>query len=430
MGATLSGWAARARGRSTFAVGVTTLAGGTAASQAILILVSPLLTRLYQPDDLGGLGLFVSLLGLGAVATSLRYERAIASAADGREAAGLALISLALIAPTSILATLFALALAQGSLFGLQGLPPLVIAGLAPALALSGVGQVLRNWLIREQSFGTLAQLQIRQSVARSILQVGLGVASTGMAGLVVGDMLGRAVGIARPGLDAWRAGRQRLPRLEKAHLASVMRRYAKFPLLAMPSSLIDALAAVLPVPLIAQLYGLESAGLFVLVQRVLAVPVQLFGTSVGDVFHGRLATYAREMPEHAMPLLAKTGLLLAALALPPLVIVVLAGPDLFRLLFGSAWTGAGLLAAAVVPWTFGQLVVSPLSRAVFVYQGQEAKLAFDIARLVAVVSVILAAHGAGADVVRAVTLLSIVQALAYGVYLGLLVRLVRRGLP
>ena len=53
------------------------LLGGTAGSQFLLILASPLLTRLYEPDQFGVLALFVSLIGLLSVIASARYELAI-----------------------------------------------------------------------------------------------------------------------------------------------------------------------------------------------------------------------------------------------------------------------------------------------------------------------------------------------------------------
>lgn len=49
--------------RSSFARNVAVLAGGTAVGQAIVVLASPILTRLYTPEDFGVLAVYTSFLG-------------------------------------------------------------------------------------------------------------------------------------------------------------------------------------------------------------------------------------------------------------------------------------------------------------------------------------------------------------------------------
>ncbi|MGQ9623675.1 MAG: lipopolysaccharide biosynthesis protein, partial [Candidatus Caldatribacteriaceae bacterium] len=63
--------------RGRFGRSVLLLAGGTALGQAVTVLVSPILTRLYSPEDFGVFGVYASLLGIVAVIASLRYEYAI-----------------------------------------------------------------------------------------------------------------------------------------------------------------------------------------------------------------------------------------------------------------------------------------------------------------------------------------------------------------
>lgn len=47
--------------KNRFARSVSILAGGTAAGQAIVVLASPLLTRLYSPEDFGLLAVYAAL---------------------------------------------------------------------------------------------------------------------------------------------------------------------------------------------------------------------------------------------------------------------------------------------------------------------------------------------------------------------------------
>ena len=50
---------------------------GTMIAQAVPVLVSPVLTRLYSPAELGNLALFVSIINVAGTVIAGRYEMAI-----------------------------------------------------------------------------------------------------------------------------------------------------------------------------------------------------------------------------------------------------------------------------------------------------------------------------------------------------------------
>ena len=52
---------------------------GTMIAQAVPVLVSPVLTRLYSPAELGNLALFVSIINVAGTVIAGRYEMAILS---------------------------------------------------------------------------------------------------------------------------------------------------------------------------------------------------------------------------------------------------------------------------------------------------------------------------------------------------------------
>ena len=62
------------------------LSGGTLLGQLLLVLVSPLLTRLYVPAEFGVLAVFMSLNGILGGIASLRYEHGVIAARDEADA--------------------------------------------------------------------------------------------------------------------------------------------------------------------------------------------------------------------------------------------------------------------------------------------------------------------------------------------------------
>jgi hypothetical protein len=106
--------------------------------------------------------------------------------------------------------------------------------------------------------------------------------------------------------------------------------------------------------------------------------------------------------------------------------VAVLGGP-LFGIVFGPTWRDAGVMAGLLAPWFLAALTVSPLARIVVVYQGQGSKLIYDVASVIAVFGGILGAFRAGLGWEAAILAFALLQTVAYAIYLGVLIRLIRR---
>ena len=83
---------------------VVVLMTGSAFGQLLVLAASPLLTRLYTPEDFGVLGVFTALLMIFGIAVSLRYELAIPLAEDDARMVNLLALSLVL---TLLVSSLF-----------------------------------------------------------------------------------------------------------------------------------------------------------------------------------------------------------------------------------------------------------------------------------------------------------------------------------
>lgn len=416
---------ARTTGRGAFGRSVLLLAGGTIGAQLVTVAVSPLLTRMYSPAELGQLGLCIAFVSTVAAGLSLRYEAAIVSQTNNADAARLAIAATVIVpfVAAGVSAVLYALVSLR--LAGFGELPVFAVPAVAATLVLAGWSGVLRFWLVRRQEFGPVNGLTMAQSAGRAATQIAGGLAGAGLGGLLIADVVGRAASLVRAGPEA---GRQ-MWRLARPVSYPATRRLLwanrDFPLLAMPSSVLDSLAVALPLPLVAAFYGVESAGFYALVQRVLALPVSVIGAAVSDAFYARLSGYSRDAPERGRPLLLRTAVVLGAVGIPFAAAVVLLAPSLFAMLFGARWEAAGTLAVVMVPWMMAQLVVSPVSRAVFVYGGQRQKLGYDVLAVTAVLVSLWLSARLSLSLVGAVALLSALEAICYGLYFAMLLRLV-----
>ena len=407
---------------------VALLSGGAVLGQLITAAVSPLLTRLFEPADFGALGLFTSFMLVASVGLSLRYDTAVPTPRSDHEAARLTVSALLIVVPVATLTSLIYAALILAGVAGFGGLPWWTAAAMPIGLVAFGAVSVLRYWAIRRGTFGVIAELSVVQSGGRAATQVFLGVAGVGAGGLMAGEVVGRVVGIARlirttlgdisVLVERWWAPKEAF---------ALLARYRAFPLFGLPSSLLNALALYLPVPVTVALYGPEAAGALLVVQRVVTLPLAVIGSSVADVFHSRAAR-AASRGETLHRLAAHHAAIMFLIGLVPTAALVALARPLFPVIFGPEWVEAGVIATAMAPWALAQFVTYPLSRAVLVLEAQRLKLAFDAVSLVAVVVALpVARRVLELDAVEAISLLALVQALLYVGLLALLWHIVSR---
>jgi O-antigen/teichoic acid export membrane protein len=401
------------------------LAGGTALGQGLVVLTLPLVSRLYTPEEMGKYGLYTAFVGTATIAASLLYEAAIVAARDDDEAAHLTLLALAIATLTVPTATLGLYVLIRFNLLGFGLLPIKTVFLTLIALLLSTAFRALRYWLIRNNHFAVISKVTMLQGGVQSLSQVGLGLLQFDWLGLLLSDILGRGFGLGRMLNQSWQDLARLVWPVSLSRLGTVAAQYSKFPRYSLPSSLIDVLSISLTVPLLTQLYGPVAGGYFVLAQRALALPVGLLSSSTADAFHNQVASYAHHDPSKLKGFFLQTARTLALIGLFPALVLVFLGPRLFGWVFGATWVESGLLAAVMAPCSLAGLVVSPLSRIVFVLSGQQWKLLYDASAFAALVLAIFGGSMMGLPLTGSVALLSGLNILAYGIYFWVLLRIV-----
>jgi len=403
------------------------IATGSAIAQAIPVVLTPVLTRLYTPAEIGLLGLYTAFISFATNATTLGYSQAIVSGRDDEEGADLAVISSLIVLPMSLIGAAILLILVRGNWLGYGELPIWTTIAMAVSLILSGLYFTLRYWLVRVGEYRVISTATVAQSVGRMATQIVTGLAGFGWLGLALGEVIGRASGLGRMWRQMSSSFTVAASGITPSRIRIAAQRYWKFPALTAPSSMLNSLALVLPVPLITMMFGVTDAGHFTIASRVMQLPVAFIGVSVGDVFHSKLAQVSREQPERAEGLLAKVSGSLFLIGIVPLLIVAFFGSSLFSTILGEEWAKAGSIASVLVPWVLFQFAVSPVSRVVQIYQGQEYKFLFDVAAICGVLGSISLGGYRDWSLLVTCSLLGWTQAIVYGLYFTLLLRTVRK---
>jgi O-antigen/teichoic acid export membrane protein len=366
---------------------------GAALGQLIVLAASPLVTRLYTPEDFGALGVFSALLGILGIAVSLRYELAIPLAEDAVSVVNLLALSLlvALLLSSLIGVMLWFWGDVITGWLNAEALRPLLWL-LPVGLLAVGCNQAFTHWAIRRQAFGRITRTEISRSLGRVVAQIGLGFFALGPFGLLVGQIIGQSAGITTLGLALYRSEGRTLRAIRFRRMVQMTARFVNLPTLASGAALLENGGRLGPALLVAALYGVEVAGWFALAQKMLQMPV-LLSTAVARVYLSEAPRRARAGGEGMYALFKGTTWRLLAFGMLSLGLVVIAGPQLFALVFGSVWAEAGRYAQFLAFMFLGQLVVSPIAQTLTVLERQGLQLSWHTLRVGTLLLVFLAAH-------------------------------------
>ena len=193
-------------GEAVFLRRVIVLLSGSVLAQALPIIIAPLLTRIFSPEDIGLWGLYAAAASIGGIFVTMRYEAAILLPRENSDAAAIVLFSLG----SSLLFTLLFFSMLfsnNGEILTLVGLGP--IKSFWPwipiGIAATAFFQILSVWSIRAVRFSNLAFARIHQATAGAVLQVGVGLINTNAVALLGGQVIGQLLGISTMLKDLWR---------------------------------------------------------------------------------------------------------------------------------------------------------------------------------------------------------------------------------
>lgn len=347
---------------------------GTAVAQAVSLVMTVVLARLYTPGEFGQLAAYTAVAGVVVAVAALRYDMAVMLPRRDEEALSLARLAWWCVVGTSLAASVVAV-LARplaARWWGPDVAAWLPLVGLT-TLLMAGT-EVFKSWFNRTSQYRVIAVNQAEQQVGLTGAQLALGLAGLGgLPGLVIGHTAGQLLAFVNLGRQAPQL-RRRLPPGAPS-LGQVARRYRRMPLLSAPNALVDAVR-LNGIQMLIATYSVAELGQFQMAWRVLDAPLILINGAVARVFFQRLATV---VPGEMTPLVRGLVRRAVMIGVGPFALIYLLSPWIFPFLFGASWDSAGEFARALTPWLFMLLITSPVSNLFVVTEHQDWLLAFSV---------------------------------------------------
>jgi len=356
-----------------FSRGVALLTGGNVIGQIITIAASPILTRLYTPEEMGVLAVYISITSILTVILSLRYETAVALPESGREALALVRLSLAMVFIVSCVVGGVIIAFRE-PIAGYFNVPEL--ADFLYLIPLSGmlIGSfmVFRVWCVRVHAFKMVGKARIKQVLSSLAIQIAA--APLGAVALIGGQLANQGAGTFSLGRKAM--SDPEMSTITFSDMKRVLIRYRKFPLVNTWASLLSRISLQFPTLFFAAMFGPAAAGIYALANRTLKAPSAAINSAINSVFLTAAAEAAHK--QALKPLILDTHKHLAMAIVPSLLLVSLLAPDVFGVIFGQQWAVAGDYARWMTLLVYCTIVVTPFMGLFAVLERQGIGLLFQ----------------------------------------------------
>ncbi|MCX7993330.1 MAG: lipopolysaccharide biosynthesis protein [Fimbriimonadales bacterium] len=406
--------------RNSFARSVFWLAAGTAVAQGLFVLASPLLSRLYTPQQFGEFAAFMATASLLLPLATLRYEAAIPLPEDNRDAAALVLLCLIL---SCICGCLFSLLLLvpimMSRVHSLLGLSTSIWLWIPVSLVLISAYQTMSFWATRQKEYQRLSQTRIYQGVVGTAAMFGLGWLNLGTVGLITGEIVARSAGAA----TLARSILSSIAPFKLPHLKEQAKRYRRFAFIGLPDALLGAAVLHMSPLLILTLFGGTEAGWFGVVNRLISAPVGLVGYAAAQAFLGHAAATYRQGESMADLTFDTLRWLASRFLVPFIVFGMILIPIGILTLYAPQWHAAAWLAIPVCLGQLGGLIVSPLSHLLNILHKQHILLLWNLGRVLGMLMIWGSVIYAQLTLSATVWAIALLHTAAYLLLLGIILK-------
>lgn len=335
------------------------LSSSSAFMMFLPLVVTPILSRIYTPEDYGEWGVFSSLLYIVSAFILLSYENTIVKTNDDKEVPSLIVLCLIVMGIILLgLLCVFFIGEAVGIEFFLDFpcIPYLIIV-----LFFSGIYSICTNLANRQKQYNAIVVAGITNGLSQALLRIFLGFYPIVAYGLVVGNVLAQIISVSLLLIMLWKF----IPKVEfnKVSLKSVKGvaiKYKKFPLFDAPARFIEFAVGNLAIIILASNWDKDIVGCFSMVMQFVLIPISIIGSAMANVYYRELSERTND-PNQIKSVTIKAAKITFSLALWPIFFLTLGGDYLLVLFLGEKWAVAGPMALCMSLFSVPVILSEPL---------------------------------------------------------------------
>lgn len=373
--------------KNEFYKNVATLMSGSIFSQAIPILISPILSRIYSPEDFSILAIYLSLINIFSVVASGRYDLAVMLPEKDEDAINILSLSFLISVITMIILLPFSIIFKNQISMTLKNeeLAKWLIF-IVFSILISSIHQNLIYWNNRHKNFKIVAINRIVQSSSGGFFQIVFGYflkkVSNGF--LILGQFLGQFIAALRLFYKFIKNDRNFLKLISISKMKEMAKRYSDFPKKTTLSSLLNIFSNNGRYLILGFFLDKASLGSLFFALRILMLPVTIIGNNVADVVYQKVAEWKNKSVNKNIikKNINKIILQLSLFLILPTLILLIFGKQLFSFIFGTNYNTAGLYSSILSFSLFFQFVLSPFCKIFYAFEKNTIYLIWEILRI------------------------------------------------
>ena len=177
--------------KTEFERNLLTLMTGSIVAQALPVAISPILTRLYSPEDFGIFALYMSCATIISILATGRYELAIMLPSNDIDALNLTALSAIISLFVSIIC-LIIIHFFHEQILNLLGNEEISqwLYVIPITVFLTGIYQSLNYWMNRKKHYANLSSNRMIKGTTSSATSIALGSSGFRQQGLILGDLM------------------------------------------------------------------------------------------------------------------------------------------------------------------------------------------------------------------------------------------------
>ena len=353
------------------------LLSANVVAQVIGLVVYPILTRIYAPEDFGLLNLFLSISGVLVILSTAEYYNAIVLPKDDKEGKNVLLLSLCLLlALVAIIAVSVFFAEAIADLFNTPELAQYY--WLMPILvAASGGWNILNYWYIRRGRYDKISTYQLSQSILSSGGKIGFGYAGMLSGGMIYAVVLAPLLALCGSIVLRFKGTKHRHTFSFKK-IMEAAKRYKNFPLYSLPKSFVNMLAGQLPVLLLTPYFGSQYVGWWSMALLLGFIPISMVSRSIYQVLY----QYTTERVNSRLaigPYFRKFTWGVLLVGCPVFALLFLIMPWLTSLFLGEGWDMTSTYLRWMLPWLLSSILTASTGFLSDIFMKQKIGFGFEL---------------------------------------------------
>lgn len=348
--------------RSDFIKSVSILMTGSAISQVIPIIASPIISRLYMPSDYAIIAAYSSITVLLTIVSTGMYSSALMIDSTNEQAFATGIVAITITVIVTFL-SMFIVLIFRDEITAFSGNTSLSfwLYFIPLTVFFSGSYQTLSMWHSRKTRYKNLATNRVIQSLVISSSSIIIGSLGYHSMGLLLSSLIGQAFSFCLLLVLLLRFDLHHIRSVNFKMTLQSLVHHKNFPIYNMPQGFLDGIRESSIMIIFSNYFGQTVLGSYSFAMSILNKPVQFMGNSFNQVFFQKASEKYRQGSE-IWSLASRTIKTLLVLALPIICFFVFFGEDIFTFVFGKNWSEAGRLAQILAIWLLFRFILSAIA--------------------------------------------------------------------